>query len=142
MTIIESRITYIDECSDMRPTKAAPDEELASRMQNKDAHGAWNWIIDVFLVEWGKNPESVADDGIVPPSREVIGKACELASRPRDALVPPPLRVVPDGEGGVAFECRTPSCFQSLYVRHDNTVELLTFDSDCKLVDHAVIPVR
>ena len=44
-----------------------------------------------------------------------------------------PLRVVPDGEGGISFERRDEIRFQSLDVLQDGSIELHTF-RDCRLV--------
>ena len=47
--------------------------------------------------------------------------------RLRDAGWAAPLRVVPDGDGGIAFEHRAGECFESLELTADGQVELIRF---------------
>ncbi len=100
----------------------------------------WDEIIDSILIEWGKNPSLLADpdEGIPPPTPQCIRLANQLALAIRDLAQPPPSRVVPDGEGGVSFESVAGEKFQSLNVRSDCTVELLTF-WNCHLVARSQI---
>lgn len=114
-------------------TRAAGDGGLASGSADEDRKLGWQTIIDDCLVEWGKNPSGLADEDLVPPSVEIIDLACKAAMEFRDQAVPPPLRVVPDGEGGISFEFRCGSCFMSLNILSDRSAELLTF-RDCRLV--------
>lgn len=96
----------------------------------------WEEIIDSKLIEWGKDPSALADpgEGIVAPSLQSIKIASEVAQSARDAGWPPPTRVVPDGEGGIAFERQSGGVFESLEVTANGIVELLKF-IDCRLVD-------
>jgi len=114
-------------------TSAAQDDELASRAPNEEYWLGWQTIIDNYLVEWGRDPSVLADDDLVPPSGRIIDRACQVAREMRNEGFLPPLRVVPDGEGGISFERRDGSYFVSLNFLEDETVEMLTFE-DCKLV--------
>ena len=114
---------------------------LASDSREADAHReGWQRIIDEYLVEWGRNPAFLNDDEIVAPSLSVISYACQIAVDLRDAEPPPPSpsRAVPDGEGGIAFERRVGDCFQSLEIREDRTIELVTF-RNCKIVSRVML---
>lgn len=114
-------------------TDAAGDDTLASTQFEREREG-WQRIIYDYLVEWGRNPSQLEDEGIVAPSVEIIGRASEVAMELRDALTPcpAPLRVVADGEGGIAFEFRLGTLFASLNIGADGLVELVTFDN-CRL---------
>jgi hypothetical protein len=114
-------------------TRAASDSELASPTVSEGCKRGWGKVIDDYLIEWGKDPSILADEGLVPPSKEIIHLACQWAKDRCESGWSPPVRVVPDGEGGICFENQVRSCFQSLNIRADRTVELLTFE-DCRLV--------
>ncbi len=116
-------------------TSAVSDVELVTGAGAEDRR-KWEAIIDGSLVEWGRDPESLRDDDIDPPTVEALNVACYVAMRMRDTGQPSPLRVVPDGEGGISFERRTGPLFQSLDVHADGAVYLLTFQ-DCQLVDRS-----
>jgi len=111
-------------------TNAASDAELTSAEYPESS--LWDRVIFSQLVEWGKDPDALADDGLVPPSEAIIHLACTWAMKFRDQGAPGPLRVVPDGEGGICFERRAEPYFQTLNIRQDGTVEMLTF-KDCQL---------
>ena len=114
-------------------TRAASDDEVASPSVSARWKRGWEKVIDNYLVEWGADPSVLVDEEFVPPSKEIIGLAYQWAKDRCEAGWSPPLRVVPDGEGGISFENQVGSRFQSLNIRADKTVELLTFD-DCRLV--------
>lgn len=84
---------------------------------------AWDQIIDRQLVEWGIDPAQFADDGLTPPSRDTICLACTVAAACRDSGWSPPLRVAPDGRGGIVFERGSGDVFQTIEVRPDGSVE-------------------
>lgn len=57
------------------------------------------------LRKWSADPSQLEDEGVIAPTRETISRAYLAAVTARDNGVPAPLRVVPDGEGGIVFEC-------------------------------------
>lgn len=112
---------------------------LASDSREADAHReGWQRIIDEFLVEWGRDPAILDDDSIVSPSSAIINYACQWAMHLRDVGAPPPIRAVPDGDGGIAFERRNGDCFESLEIREDRGVELITF-RNCRIVSRVTL---
>ena len=133
MSIMEAHPELGWRIAQAEPTTAAADEGLASRTPNREYRFGWETIIDQYLVEWGRDPSVLMDEDFVPPSIAIIHKACQVARGLRDDGAPPPLRVVPDGEGGISFERRAGSCFQSLNILEDGSIEILTFE-DSKLV--------
>ena len=58
----------------------------------------------------------------------------------RDAGCAAPFCVVPDGEGGIAFERRSGDFFHSLEILADGWIELSTF-KNCRLQSKLRIPV-
>ena len=122
------------------PTGATCDDALASppKPREKDRAG-WQRIIDIHLIEWGRNPALFDPDEIVPPSAFIIDAACRVAMRLRDLGAACPLRVVPDGDGGIAFERRGDESFESLEITSDGRVELITFHKS-KVVRRQQLP--
>lgn len=87
---------------------------------------AWNVVLSKLL-EWREDPDVLSDEDIVPPSRGILETAYHLALRMRDCRAPGPLRVVPDGEGGVVFERREGDVFETMNVEANGRIEMLTY---------------
>jgi hypothetical protein len=84
-------------------------------------------LINEPLIDWGKDPSKVADEGIVPPSVELITFALRYAMHMRDQGYRPPDRVVPNGDAGIAFERWEGSIHEVLEFESDGIVELLSY---------------
>ena len=108
------------------------EAELGGSEETQKRREAWDSIIDRYLVEWGRDASALEDEGFIPPGLEVVNLACQVAMEFRDEGLPPPIRVAPDGEGGLAFERVDGKVSESLNIYADQTIELLTFD-DCRL---------
>jgi len=93
----------------------------------------WNAIIDQPLIKWGLNPSVTDEDGLVFPSKKSCASAVELAARLRDHSWPLPTGVIPDGEGGIAFENKQGSSYQRFEMDENGHIMLLNF-RDCKLL--------
>ena len=140
MTVIQSNDTLSGEyCLPKSSTAAATDQELASRGDRQEWLDEWDRFIDRYLVEWGKDPEGCVEAEYAPPSATAIDVACRLAQEFRDKGKAPPLRVLPDGEGGISFERREGKTVELLNVEADGGAELLCFE-DCKLRSRQVLP--
>jgi hypothetical protein len=98
---------------------------------------AWQQIIDERLVACGQHAD-LADDDLQPPTAEVLDRACEFAAFCRDHGVDPPLRVVPNGAGGVVFEWRARPYFHTVEIRADGGAELLVFENSKLLTREAI----
>lgn len=120
---------------DNRYTSASSDTELANTTDWEDKNRKkWNDIIDMLL-EWWKNPNQLIwDNDFIPPSQDLIGHACQAVSIWRDSGKDAFDRVVPDGEGGIAFEAYRGSHHVSLTLNSDLSMEFLHFE-DCRLVE-------
>lgn len=101
--------------------------EFIGRPTGEVGEGGWQSIIDHQLVEWGRDPSALADDGVTPPSQEIIGLACELAKACELAGYLPPTRVVPDGGGGIAFEQQDARSYVAFLIHADGKVEFVHF---------------
>lgn len=133
MTVLDARSTLSGSVYPLVNTNAASDDELASSQRDVQKNrGGWQRMIDDYLVEWGRDPSRLEDEGIVAPSVAIITWASQVAMKLRDARWPAPLRVVADGEGGIAFERRAGTLFESLNIGADGSLELVTFN-DCRL---------
>ena len=88
---------------------------------------AWNTAM-THLLEWYENPSQLTDEDMLPPSREIIFRAYRLALKMRDSRLPGPLRVLPDGEGGVVFERQDGSVFQTISIEANGCIEFISFE--------------
>ena len=129
-----SPYTLREDISLVVPTSGVNEHSLATPTQTREKEGAaWQDVIDHQLVEWGRSVADLEDDGLVPPSPYAIYQASRLAMHFRDQGQPAPMRVVPNGDGGICLERWHGQCFQTIEIRADGTVELITF-KDSRLV--------
>lgn len=126
-------------------TGAANEELLAVTAKRREEHRRrWQGIIDEKLVEWGRDPEELADDDLVPPSHAAVDSAVQEAQVWRDAresddeFVPLPQWVVPNGDGGIVFEWREGSIARVIEILDDGSVDCAIFE-DNKLVSRTPI---
>ena len=89
---------------------------------------AWGAVFDTFL-KWGLDLDKLADEGAQPPSARTVALAAKLAGNLRENGVRVPEYVVPDGEGGVAFEWHVNSGTVLLELRPDDTLESSVFEN-------------
>ena len=115
-------------------TPASADARNTDR--TNEARNAWQRLIDEKLIEWGRHPEQFEDeDGYQAPAADVLAQATRLVGYCRDHGVPPPLRMAPDGEGGIIFDWKDadPPLHLIAHIHRDGVMEMLEF-LDCKLV--------
>ncbi len=91
----------------------------------------WDSYIDEKLIEWGLHPERFDEDDLEPPSPEAIGKACTVARSMRDDGCRSPTGVIPDGDGGIAFEIRKDPAYERIEIDEAGEVFYVLF-LDCK----------
>jgi hypothetical protein len=101
---------------------------------------AWERLVDHTLIEWGRDPAVLEDDGVVAPSVETVKRACEVSAVLRRLEFPPPTRIVPTGDGGIAFQVDGHRDFVSVEIAPDGAVEYLRF-SDSKLVERYEVSI-
>lgn len=113
--------------------------EIASPLTgNDDDSQRWERIVDHQLIEWGWNPSALSDDGIDPPSRDVIQRAIQLAHDLRDGGIRAPDRVVPDPNGGIVFELRRGDICELIHIWDDGTMEYRRFQGT-RLVERQLL---
>jgi hypothetical protein len=105
-------------------THGAEDDSLVT---GQSRHQAWQEIIDRKLIEWGRRPEEFEDDGITPPTADVVHSACEIAKAMGEKGFPAPHRVVLTPSGGIAFERSNGPCHEEIIIRPGHGAEILTF---------------
>lgn len=103
-------------------TGAAKDDSLASSLDPRN-WDAWQEVIDEKLIEWGRDPGQLAEDDLIPPTRESVQRATRIALAFRDDGDPPPLRVVPDGDGGIVLERWRDSLTESIEIDAQGVAE-------------------
>lgn len=108
--------------------------ELAKAVSTDAQRIAWQRLIDEMLIEWGRHPEQFEDeDGYKAPSADNLVRATEFIAFCRDRGLTPPLRMAPDGEGGIVFEWYEGLTSRYVEVHADGSMEFIMFE-DCKLV--------
>ncbi|MDA0838830.1 MAG: hypothetical protein O3B01_15980 [Planctomycetota bacterium] len=102
------------------------DTCLVTRSSRDDREQRWQVLIDV-LTDWAMHPEELDEDGLEPPTQDVIQRAAWLACNLCEAGVRPPTRIVPNGDGGLAFESLQGDEFEALEIQNDLSVEFTFF---------------
>ncbi|GMU82709.1 MAG: hypothetical protein IT450_15500 [Phycisphaerales bacterium] len=83
---------------------------------------AWRRLIDFTLVEWGRDPQAMEDDDVIPPSQNSVSHSIRLASQLAENDAPPPTRVVPNGDGGIVFERIRGEIAETIEVESDGSL--------------------
>lgn len=95
--------------------------------EEQAAREAWEEMMNC-LIEWGAGMSQFDDEGVEPPSHEVLQKAYLWAQKCRDHLVPPPDTVVPDPNGGIVFERHEGNRTEVLHFWDDGDIEYRCFE--------------
>jgi len=88
----------------------------------------WQELIDHKLIEWGCDPGQFDDEGVEPPSGEIISLAIGLCEQSKAQGLPTPDSVVPDPNGGIVFERREGDVSEIFHVWDDRTIEYQRLD--------------
>jgi hypothetical protein len=113
----------------MSPADPAP-QGIAGAGNGAEFERRWEDVIHGRLAEWNRDPVVLDDEGVEPPSREIIGRAIRLAHYLSSRHVPAPQRIVPDGNGGIVFEWFQDSTTESIEISDEGTLEYLRFVGD------------
>jgi hypothetical protein len=105
--------------------EGAPDDEFRE---------AWQVLIDHRLIEWGRDPCQLDEEGTEVPSKDTIRRAIKLADRLCKDGLPAPTSIVPDAHGGIVFERKSGELFESVRIMPDGTAEYCAFKY-CRLID-------
>ncbi len=116
--------------------------ESLKSISTDEGRNAWQRLIDDELIEWGRHPEQFEDDGYTAPRADNLVRATEFIAFCRDHGVAPPLRMAPDGEGGVVFEWKNnPPYHVTMEINAEGRMEMLVF-LNCNLVTRERIGVE
>lgn len=99
---------------------------------------AWQRLVDFTLVEWGRDPTPLDDDGVKAPTGRVIRWAIEIARNLAEREAPAPTRVVPNGDGGIVFELTHRGSCESIEIESDGTAFHSVFFGS-RLIHRAVL---
>jgi hypothetical protein len=109
------------------------EQKAAQRVANAEQERQrWQSVIDHYLLMWAQDATELEDEGIIPPSKGVIRRSCQVAGELREAGLPGPDRVAATGDGGIVFVRQTGSVLSSLEIAADGSVEVTVF-RDCHL---------
>ena len=115
-------------------TQVASDDSLAVNAERFEAaRQEWDVSVLAKLTEWAENPELLRDEGVIEPSLVSIHVAINVGTQLRNQEDPPPHRVVPNGDGGIAFEWWSSSKSVTIEFFEDGEVEVARF-ADSKLI--------
>lgn len=117
--------------------QGADERALQARTPQPPDGGAWQNVVDQKLIEWGRQGGREDEDGVVWPSATTVGRARDLVGCLQD-ICRPPDRVIPNGDGGVAFEWYRGLDSVSIGIEEDGTVEVLRFEN-CRLVERVAL---
>ncbi|MHB8900103.1 MAG: hypothetical protein ACYC6Y_15245 [Thermoguttaceae bacterium] len=93
-------------------------------MWNDGPAADWHALIDNSLIAWSCNPSLCEDEGLTPPSENVIHTALQWAQVFVQQNLPAPDRVVPDPDGGIVFERHVGAMVEVLHIWDDASVEI------------------
>ncbi|MHB1421927.1 MAG: hypothetical protein ACYC3I_01780 [Gemmataceae bacterium] len=139
MMMLESDARISEKTLSPIPTGVAASPILTNTGNERFNNRAkWQTVIDDTLVEWGRDPSRFAEDGLAPPSAKAIGAACQIALFLRDYDYDAPLRVVPNGDGGIVFERSQGEIFETIEIQEDGSYEWATFNNG-RLRSHTLV---
>ncbi len=97
-----------------------------SELKKLNAEG-WRRTINEPLIDWGRDPSQLEDEGIDPPSRAIVTLALQFAMFLRDQNVAPPDRAIPNGDGGIVFKRTMGDILEIIEVAKDASIEIVAF---------------
>jgi hypothetical protein len=115
-----------------------PPVPAGAVLGNGASPAAWQKILDRTLIAWSRDPRELEDDGLRAPTSEILALAGEFAMFCQRQGMAAPLRVVPDGAGGIAFEWKMAPSFVTVEIHADGRMEMMRFHNS-KLVSRELI---
>ena len=105
------------------------NEPLPGSAESARDEENWKAIIDHRLIEWGRDPSQLDDEGTITPSKQTIQFAIALAWMWRNMGLPAPNRVVPDSHGGIVFEFHQSNLREVFRLSQDISLEYSVFEN-------------
>ncbi len=120
---------------------ATPQQETSTLGLDKRTRdvAAWQHIVDTQLIEWGRDPQLLRDDGFDPPTRMALSQAAEAIVMLRKLPVDCPTRAVVDGVGGISFEWEGDNEFRSLDFSATGGIMFNTFKNGRLVSSHSLV---
>jgi hypothetical protein len=126
----------LDQAREMSPelerfslTSALPPTRISGEADpNSAARAKWQHWMDHCLIEWGRNPALLDEDGEEPPTVKTVQTAFQIARACRDQGCPAPDVVVVDPNGGIVFVNSFGTTQHKLRVGEDGRIEYLAFE--------------
>ena len=110
-------------------TTAATENSFAEPYRQKEEWSRnWKSIIDNTLIDWGRSPNQIDEDGYESPSPDAVQKACEFARiYGVNNSLQNPLRTIQNGNAGIVFEWSLGPDFISLEFNEKGIGEFVHF---------------
>lgn len=118
-----------------------PETSDSIVVENTTSSRDWRQVVHEKLAAWGRDSQSLDDEGVDPPGSETIQLAVAVAQFLSDDGKPPPTAVVPDPNGGIVFEWDLETTREVVYVWDDGETEYQRFVGT-NLVDRRALRQR
>lgn len=130
--------TVLGEVERVSDTEAAKEEALTESVQVEmtplsgsdlkkiNAEG-WRRTINEPLIDWGRDPSQLEDDGIDPPTTAIVTLASRFAMFLRNEGLPAPDRVIPSGDGGIVFKRSVGEYLETIEIGADASIQIIVF---------------
>ena len=126
-TAIQERVAHL-----LRPI-------LKTGGQHENGRFSTDWgRIEVQIQEWEQHPKTLDDDDLDLPSRATIQLIRDVCHALSQHAVDPPLRLVPNLDGGAAFEWRASPYLWSVEVERDGALESSVFRDGRLVTRHRI----
>jgi hypothetical protein len=87
-----------------------------------DEKSAWQTVVQQ-LVEWKRDPQQLADEGVEPPTAGLLEAAGTVAEMLCSGGVEPPDTLVTNGDGGIVFRWRSGQRTWTIELDSDGSIE-------------------
>jgi hypothetical protein len=128
MPEVKSNALMSPSLPDVVETAADTDSPLNHDAEEKGRwRQRWRELIDHQLIEWGRTPDALEDEGVEAPSPAIVRQAIQVAQGLSGRGSPPPDFVTIDPNGGIVFERRENGTAEVVHVWEDGIVEYCRF---------------
>jgi len=90
-----------------------------------------NWLQVIDKIEYFKDYEIYEYEDEERPTDKVAFESCKMVLRLLEG--PPPMRIVPCGDNGLAFEWASGDIFETINITEDKTEHIIF--KDCEIID-------
>lgn len=119
---------FVSEAYPNAVSTGADSESPITHQPAQSSSEQWQHFIDHKLLEWARKPADLEDEGLDPPTIEVICRAIELATLFQREGDPPPTTVSPDPNGGIVFTRKSNGQTEEYHLWDDGVIEYCRFE--------------